>query len=167
MLPEGEEKRRFILDCTGCHQCDATIAFPAGKARPETDCHSRVTQMVTRFGAQSGFPIIARTREETPTAQWLARHLASVPGEQRLRLPTAAGRAVRFTVRSHDLPEAADLPHDLMLDAEGRVIITGMFTRQMYILDPASGSFQTVPIALAGGNPRALHVDADGSGGCC
>jgi hypothetical protein len=27
LLPDGEEKRRFILDCTGCHTFDARTAF--------------------------------------------------------------------------------------------------------------------------------------------
>lgn len=161
LLPDGEEKRRFILDCTGCHQFDAGVAFPGGKPRGEADWHTRVAQMVSMFGAQSGFPIIARTRAPVPTSKWLAEALATVPDEKRLALPPLAGSAAQFAVRSYDLPETGDLPHDLMLDRKGRVIITGMFTRQMYVLDPASGRFETVPIAVEGGNPRALHVDAD------
>ena len=30
LLPDGEAKRKFILDCTGCHQFDEKIARPQG-----------------------------------------------------------------------------------------------------------------------------------------
>src|SRR5688572_13392632 len=35
LLPDGEEKRRFVLDCTGCHQFDAQVARPGGARRTE------------------------------------------------------------------------------------------------------------------------------------
>jgi len=34
-LPDGETKRKFLLDCTGCHQFDERIARPGGTPRPE------------------------------------------------------------------------------------------------------------------------------------
>ena len=46
---------------------------------------------------------------------------------------------------------------------DGRVVITGMFTARMYVLDPESGALETVPIPVPQANPRALHVDADGT----
>ncbi|HEX5963586.1 MAG TPA: hypothetical protein VFY42_07655, partial [Gemmatimonadales bacterium] len=32
-LPDGETKRKFILDCTGCHQFDEKIARVNGRPR--------------------------------------------------------------------------------------------------------------------------------------
>ncbi|MGH7534758.1 MAG: hypothetical protein ACREMG_04165 [Gemmatimonadales bacterium] len=45
-LPDGEAKRKFILDCTGCHQFDEKIARPAGVPRTEAQWAEAVTRML-------------------------------------------------------------------------------------------------------------------------
>jgi hypothetical protein len=37
LLPDGETKRKFILDCTGCHQFDEKIARIQGRPRSEAE----------------------------------------------------------------------------------------------------------------------------------
>ena len=46
------------------------------------------------------------------------------------------------------MPVAEDLPHDVAVMADGRVLITGMFTHAMYTLDPATGAMTTMPIGV-------------------
>jgi streptogramin lyase len=72
-------------------------------------------------------------------------------------------RVVEGAVTEFDLPVAQDLPHDLAVDARGRVIITGMFTHQMYVLNPASKEIDTVAIPIDKANPRALEIDSTGA----
>jgi hypothetical protein len=45
LLPDGEAKRKFILDCTGCHQFDEKIARPQGSPRTEAQWVEAVTRI--------------------------------------------------------------------------------------------------------------------------
>jgi streptogramin lyase len=56
-----------------------------------------------------------------------------------------------------------DLPHDIVVDRAGTVVVTGMFTHQMYRLDPATGVFATTPIPVEKANPRAIELDDAGN----
>jgi hypothetical protein len=55
-LPDGEAKRKFILDCTGCHQFDDRIALTGGRPRTEAEWIEAVTRMLGYAGARTGFP---------------------------------------------------------------------------------------------------------------
>jgi hypothetical protein len=60
------------------------------------------------------------------------------------------------------MPTPNDLPHDVQVDADGKVIITGMFSHRMWVLDPASGAMRDVAIPVDGANPRAVELAANG-----
>src|SRR5688572_14551402 len=55
LLPDGEEKRRFILDCTGCHQLDDQVVQPGGKARTGAEFSDAITRMLGFSGSTTGF----------------------------------------------------------------------------------------------------------------
>ena len=158
-LPDGEEKRRFILDCTGCHQFDARIAMPNDTARSEAAWHEAVERMLRYAGATTPFPVISARREPAPTARWLAASLAAGNAPARKAPPPATGRA---DVTEFPMPVARDLPHDVAVDSGGQVVITGMFTDRMYVLDPATGRMAEVPIPVEHANPRAVEIDRAG-----
>jgi streptogramin lyase len=177
-LPEGETKRRFILDCTGCHQFDTPVVQVAGRPRTRDEWQAAVEKMLAFAGAETGFPIISPEREPGPTAEWLAEALAHAKGAEG-EAPAAAAasdehssagavdsaganRAAAVVFTEYDLPHGDDLPHDLMLDGDGRVIVTGMFRDVMYRLDPAGGAFEQIPIPVPQANPRALEIDPEG-----
>lgn len=158
LLPEGEEKRQFVLDCTGCHQLDERIARPGGAPRSRADWEARTAQMLQMAGAHTGFPVIAATRDPARTADWLAEHLVGAPeAAPRPALPAGA------EVTEFAIPEPRDLPHDLAVQADGRVVITGMFTDRMYLLDPATGAMETEAVPVPRANPRALEIDGAGN----
>lgn len=159
LLPEGEEKRRFVLDCTGCHQFDERIAFPAGRARTHEEWDTAVKRMLGYAGARTGFPVISAHRDTAATAAWLARHLAAPPAASPAAKGATAGRA---RVTEFPMPVARDLPHDVAVDSGGRILITGMFTDRMFVLDPSSGALDTMPIPVERANPRAVELDARG-----
>jgi streptogramin lyase len=156
LLPDGPEKRRFIVDCTGCHPFDARVAFPGGAPRTLESWSERITSMHARFGRGTGFPIIADPANTDTLARWLHRHLKRAPVPVSPR--DADPRVTEFAI-----PAPGDLPHDLIIAPDGKVVITGMFTARMYELDPASGAITTDDIPVANANPRALHIDPDGT----
>jgi len=166
VLPDGDEKRRFVLDCTGCHQFDARIAMPGGTPRTEAGWTEAVDRMLRYAGATSPFPVISHERRARPTASWLVQNLtgASVVNLSNGRGGNGArastGQAV---ITEYDIPDPKDLPHDVAVDTAGRVIVTGMLTDRMYVLDPARGEFSNVAIPVEHANPRAVELDADGN----
>lgn len=175
-LPDGVEKRRFIIDCMGCHQLNHPIVFDEeGQVRNEAAWRAATQKMIAFCGPSTTFPILPPDRLPDATARWVARYLthdrlgeqveqAMAILEDPLYLDEMVGAG--FTEyefpRADDLP-VPDLPHDLMMDGEGGVLVTGMFSGAIYRLNPVSGEFvsHAIPIPLA--NPRALDIDAQGN----
>lgn len=170
LLPDGPEKRAFILDCTGCHQFRGRFAWAGDRPYTAAEWRASVEKMLRFAGATAGFPVIAADREATSTAAWLARFVTSTPSpegrggqgvrtEDRAEAPVRTGQA---TITEFDMPVAFDLPHDLMLDDAGRVVITGMFSHRMWYLDPATRQFTSDSIPLPQANPRAVEAGPGG-----
>src|SRR6188768_2162271 len=108
LLPEGEEKRRFILDCTGCHQIDDQVVRPNGRPRTQAEFKEMVDKMLGFAGSTTGFPVIGHGRESVSTAAWMARNFLANPTiRSRGTLPPNA------RVTEYDMPEPGDLPHDV------------------------------------------------------
>jgi virginiamycin B lyase len=171
MLPDGETKRRFILDCTGCHQFASPVMEVAGRPRTRDEWQAAVEKMLSFAGAETGFPIISPECDPRATADWLSESLAQPAAAEGApsgsvdpteRDTANANRAAEAVFTEYDLPHVDDLPHDLLLAGDGRVIVTGMFSHVMYRLDPASGAFEEIPIPVPQANPRALEIDGSG-----
>ena len=159
LLPAGETKRRFILDCAGCHPLDDPIMTAAGAPRTREDWTRAVDLMLSFAGGHTGFPVMAPSRESGATAAWLVEHLTALPPTPAPR-PAAAG----WEVTEFPLPRAGDLPHDVAVAPDGRVVATGMMSNVLYALDPASGSWEELPLLPSPGpNPRAIEVAPDGA----
>lgn len=164
LLPDGEEKRRFILECTGCHQFDRRTIGVDGRLKSKAEWEGRVAQMIGFSGAHTSFPILSPGRDAAATADWLVAALGdentSLPDLPPLRYDAAEAAQVTFT--EYPLPDTLDLPHDLVLDDRGHLVITGQLSGRMYTLDPATGAFTNVSIPVPRANPRALTVDPSG-----
>jgi virginiamycin B lyase len=197
-LPDGETKRRFILDCTGCHQFGEAVTDVEGRPRTRAEWKAAVERMLSFAGARTSFPIISPERDPAATAEWLASSLEAGPDSLNAlaRVGTGsggsgespdAGRPVevagsigsaeaparampaagdlgllpRAIWTEYDLPQP-DLPHDLAIDPEGRIVATGMFRNVMYYLDPGSGDLAQIPIPVPQANPRAVEIDRTG-----
>ena len=158
LLPEGETKRKFILDCTGCHQFDEKIARPGGSPRTEAQWVEAVTRMLGYAGATTSFPVIAADRDPKATAAWLAKSLGAREVAD-VKLPATS----RAEVREYLMPVPQDLPHDVVVEPGGDVLITGMFTHRLYRLKPETGALSEVEISgVPSANPRAIDRDAEG-----
>ena len=119
LLPEGEEKRRFILDCTGCHQIDPARAFPGGASRSASEWSAIIDRMNSMAGATTGFPVISEYRDAEGTASWLSRYLRDASALRPVTIAPSItkGRAI---VREYLVSQASDLPHDIAIDSSGR-----------------------------------------------
>jgi virginiamycin B lyase len=149
MLPDGKEKRRFIIDCLGCHSLNKRILFKEdGTLLDMPAWKASVEKMLSFSGHNTPFPIMAPDRLAGPTAEFVARYvtdasLAEAAAQHRdFRAPTDA-----YTVTEYDLPEQQDFPHDGVI----------------YMLNPSNGTFATKEIPIGMANPRALDVDAEGN----
>ena len=156
-LPDGEIKRQFIIDCTGCHTFREGIAYPGGQPRTRESWQDAAGRMIDSFGAHSGFPVIAVERDAATTAQWLA---AALPPRASIRWDWPPALEAKADVREYRLPAPGDLPHDVALDGD-RVIVTGMFSAQMYLVDPQTGAVTTERTPQP--NPRAVEIDPAGN----
>jgi hypothetical protein len=147
LLPAGEEKRRFILDCTGCHQFDHQTARVNGVPRTRDEWQTAVARMMTYAGATTSFPVISAYRNPDATADWLSGHLtaARTPAARRVG-PSAV--VYEGAVAEFMMPEPRDLPHDVAVDGNGQVVVTGMMSHRMYALDPTSRRMTEVEFAL-------------------
>jgi virginiamycin B lyase len=157
MLPEGETKRKFILDCTGCHQFDSKIALTGGRPRTEQEWVDAVTRMLGYAGARSSFPVISADRDPHQTAEWLAKNITSPLARQ-----PKISQAARAEVTEFLMPQGGDLPHDVVVEKSGSVLITGMFTHVLHRLHPRSGRFDEITIPVEKANPRAIDLDPQG-----
>jgi streptogramin lyase len=156
-LPDGEAKRRFVLDCTGCHVFDGAFVRKDGRPRTRAEWAEDIERMLGYAGAGTSFPVISAACDRDTLAEWLARHLPD-------RDPAIDTSAVVFPgVTEYLLPEPRDLPHDVALDARGRVVVTGMMTHRMYVLDPATARFDSLDIPVPRANPRAVEIDSSGN----
>lgn len=161
MLPDGETKRRFILDCTGCHVWTGDwVRGPGGAERDAAAWSVSVRKMLGMFGQGTGFPIISSWPDPDVLGPWLEEHFAGQPSQPSIDPSLLPSKTPDWT--EYLIPSTGDLPHDLMVDSEGQVLITGMFTHRMYRLDPADGSFATLDIPMPNANPRALDIDTEG-----
>lgn len=164
LLPDGDEKRRFVVDCMGCHSLNARIVFDVkGAPWDEAGWKTSTDKMIAFAGHTTPFPILPPDRKADATARFVARYLtrqsieAAVAKTAPLPAPASA-----YTVTEWDFPDQNDFPHDLMRDGRGKILVTGMFSGNMVVLDPLAHTFSTVEIPVPMANPRALDVDRDG-----
>lgn len=156
-LPDGEEKRWMVLQCTGCHAIDDTILMVDGGPRTRASWVEAIRRMESFSGAETDFPILTRSLDPEAMADWFVAHATTSPPAARpILVPDG------WEVREYPMPER-DVPHDVAVDSAGRVIVTGMMTHQMYVLEPNAGTFREVPIPVENANPRAVEIDADGT----
>ncbi len=160
-VPDDDAKRAFILDCTGCHQMDMARVFPEGQRRSDGAWQVIVQRMLSFAGATTGFPVMGSGRDAVATAAWLGQVYRDAAGIGPHRV---IGRAEidSAMVREYLLEEPSDLPHDVAIDSAGRVVVTGMMTHRMLVLDTATGRWTNIDIPVAQANPRALDVDRAG-----
>lgn len=115
LLPEGDEKRRFNLDCTGCHTFDARIAAPNGRARRRFNGTRRLTGCCATQGEDELPRDLRRARTSLDDAVARALDHSNATGtscRRRWSFPTAAGprRGRRLTASTNAVQHPGDSP---------------------------------------------------------
>ncbi|MBO6522920.1 MAG: hypothetical protein JJ971_03775 [Balneolaceae bacterium] len=165
LLDNSLIKKEFLLDCSGCHQFSKKIiSNNSGDLKSYDDWHQWTSQMLQFAGSLSSFPIMSPSRNADETAAWLVGELETNETKDIITFlkKQNAGDIDQAIVTEYNIPISGDLPHDLMLDENGEVIITGMLTNQMYKLTPESGNFTKYPIPTSYSTPRALSLGSNG-----
>lgn len=164
LLPEGDMKREFILNCTSCHEIEGARVLVDGK--PRTDA-----QWAAAFALMRGIDQYKLLPEDFVDARytaWLAKHLDE-DATARLSPPVPANvdALAQIRITEYPLPEPTELPHDLVVGPHGRIWITAFFNDVIWALDPASGAIETYKLRPDGaegwGQARALVFAPDGT----
>jgi virginiamycin B lyase len=162
LLPEGDRKREFTVNCATCHEIGFDRIMIDGRARTRDEWLAAFAMM----RAMDVYEVIPPDFDDEAYATWLAGHLTG----DRIRTLSArphgdADLLSGIIITEYPLPEADALPHDLVIGPDGRIWITAFFYDQLWALDPASGAIDTFPIDDRPGinaQPRALEFDANG-----
>jgi virginiamycin B lyase len=161
-LPSGQDKRKLILDCTSCHQFDQIVVGAEDRLKTEDEWRTWAIQMIDPN------PNMSPSRDAAETASWLTSHLPPEPGSTTRpelvwpSLPVSAD-APRAVVTEYEIPVPEDLPHDVKVDVDGRVLVTGQLTGLMYLLDPSTGEIAMEEVPTEFANPRAIDIDDAGN----
>ncbi|MGB1883729.1 MAG: virginiamycin B lyase family protein [Gammaproteobacteria bacterium] len=163
LLPDGDMKREFLLNCTSCHEIDAARLLVDGKPRTS----QQWTEAFALMRAIDQYELLPPDFDDAAYVAWITRHLdadrvdALTPPR-----PENIERLANVRITEYPLPAAQALPHDLVIGPAGRVWITAFFGDVIWALDAASGDYQTYTIRPAGaegwGQARALVFDRNG-----
>lgn len=162
LLPEGPEKRTFILVCASCHEVGANRVTKQGVIRNE----ARWRDAIAMMKALDAYKLIPDGFTADKYAPWLAQHLS--PERIASLKPVAGGAApvdTRARIEEFPLPNDTELPHDVLVDPDGRIWVTAFWGSEMWALDPRTGKYEVYEVAASktpSAQVRALEFDRQG-----
>ena len=163
LLPDGEMKREFILNCASCHELHTDRVMVDGKLRDK----AQWTAAFEKMRAIDQYNILPSDFKDAKYIDWLVAHLTNdALATLKPSLPDNPDSLAAFRITEYPLPEAMELPHDLVVGPHGKIWITAFFTDVIWALNPADGSIDTYQLrdgdAEGWGQARALVFDRDG-----
>ena len=156
-IPDTEEQKRFLLGCNGCHTIERIV-----KANHSADEWVQVFQRMSLY-APGSMPLRPqmtvggvqrdRTRGVDPKTigEWLASVNASYNSNQKFALktlPRPKGRAARAIITEYDLPRKLAMPHDVVVDSEGKAWYADFGEQFIGRVDPKTGTVTEFPIPV-------------------
>ncbi|MCZ6711250.1 MAG: carboxypeptidase regulatory-like domain-containing protein [Gammaproteobacteria bacterium] len=162
LLPEGDMKREFTLNCTSCHEIGYPRIMLDGHARSEKQWQATFAAMK----AMDQYAIIPDDFDANRYSAWLAESLSDERVEQVPAPPAIDPEAVaQLVITEYPLPVEDASPHDLVVGPKGRIWITGFFSDQIWALDPGSGDIEVFDVDTnpdESDQPRSLKFDQHG-----
>lgn len=162
LLPEGPMKREFILNCTSCHEIAHARVFKDGKLRDESLWLAAIKMM----RAMDVYKLIPPDMTDEEYAKWLATNLSAERiATLKPPAPIAPALAGRVRITEYPLPDAKELPHDLLVGPDGKIWVTAFWFNQILALDPATGQYRHYDVnekPEVMGQVRALTFDREG-----
>lgn len=164
LLPDGDMKREFLLNCTSCHEIDASRVLVDGAPRS-------VEQWDAAFALMRGidqYKLLPEDFDDRQYTAWLAQHLdRNASARLSPPVPKNVDALSGIRITEYPLPETTELPHDLVVGPRGRIWITAFFNDVIWALDPATGAIETYALRADGapdwGQARALVFAPDGT----
>lgn len=162
LLPEGERKQEFILNCASCHEISYDRVMINGRPRSQEEWRTAITMM----RAIDIYDVIPPDFDDENYATWLAENL-SVERIAALKPPHVASAEdlSRIEITEYRLPREDSLPHDLVTGPDGRIWITAFHHDELWALTPESGDIQRFSVddnSDVNAQPRALKFGRDG-----
>jgi len=163
LLPEGERKREFTVNCGTCHELSYGRVMIDGRPRTEAEWLAAIAMM----RAMDAYEVIPPDFDDAAYARWLADNFTAERIATLAPAPPADAAALAAVeITEYELPESDSLPHDLVIGPGGRIWITAFFYDELWALDPASGDidrFSADDRPDVNAQPRALEFDAEGT----
>lgn len=162
LLPEGDMKREFTVNCASCHEISHDRIMLNGKPRSKIEWQAAIAMM----RAMDAYDVIPPDFDDEHYAAWLAENLSAEriaelqPGTRRNPEALANIEITEFT-----LPESDSLPHDLVNGPDGRIWITAFFYDELWVLSPEAGEIERISVddnENVNAQPRALKFDDAG-----
>jgi streptogramin lyase len=161
VLPEGEMKREFLVNCTSCHEVSHPRMTRKGMHRSRESWAEAIAVMrsIDEYG------LTPADFDDDLYAKWLAGNLTeeAMSGAAPLEDTNPAAMNARFT--EYPVPKHPALPHDLVVGPDRRIWVTGFFNDEMWALEPSTGEIEAFPInekVDTLGQVRALKFKANG-----
>lgn len=162
LLPDGDMKREFILNCTSCHEIGYSRIFKDGRPRDA----ARWLEAIKMMRVLDVYKLTPPDFDDEAYAAWLAENLSPerIATLQPAPAPDPATVA-GLRITEYPVPKPDELPHDLVIGPDGRVWITAFWHGEMWALDPATGEIESfdvneMPETIA--QVRALEFDRNG-----
>lgn len=160
-VPDGVEKREFILNCMSCHEMAFTRLNKNGALRTRQ-------QWLDAFALMKSFDkyaVIPPDFDFAHYADWLTSQF-NPERMARLAPPALAPREARAEITEYPVPIASELPHDLVVGPDQRIWVTAFWNSLMWALDPATGRYESYAVndqPQVAAQVRALSFARDGT----
>ena len=176
-LPGEPKQKAFLTMCVGCHTLQRVLT-----ATHSAEEYEQVFLRMSRYSPGSTpthpQPLLPGPRGERPAvtgdaAKAAAAYLASLTlgnadaTEYAFKpLPRSKGRATRVIVTEYDLPRKEAMPHDVIVDADGKAWYSDFGSQFVGVLDPKTGKVEDIAIpVLKPDQPKGgLDIEFDPKG---
>src|SRR4051794_15911188 len=172
-IPGTPEQKAQLDRCTSCHTLDRPL-----KSTFDAEQFIPVLQRMGTYapGSQPQQPFVRRDARADISPERLrprADYLASINLSQGSQwsyelktLPRLKGRSTRVVITEYDLPRPTAMPHDVILDPDGKAWYTDFGHQAIGKLDPASGKVTEYPVPTLkpGFPPGLLDIEIDKRG---
>ncbi len=162
LLPEGDRKREFTVNCGTCHEIGHDRIMLEGRPRTAEEWYAAFTMM----RAMDAYEVIPPDFDDQRYSAWLAENLnAENIATLRPAAPKRADALARLEITEYTLPQEDSLPHDLVIGPDGRIWITAFLYDELWALSPDSGDIQRYSVDTrddVNAQPRALKFDDSG-----
>ncbi|MDA0824569.1 MAG: carboxypeptidase regulatory-like domain-containing protein [Proteobacteria bacterium] len=161
LLPEGDMKREFLLNCGSCHEVSHNRIMRNGAPRTRSEW----AQAIALMRSIDVYGLTPPDFDDARYAQWLAEHLDAQAIARLTPAALPSGAVLNARITEYPVPKTPSLPHDLVIGPDGRVWVTAFYNNVIWALDPATGKTTSYPVNETPevmGQVRALSFDSEG-----